>query len=188
VEFVGGRAYNGQYYATEYYLGQSTLGGSRALKLTAGEALTNLNEALIPQSPVLPGMPKLTLGKLSGLASGKVALSFRLTAGAGPAGYVSAFSIKLPKFVSWNRSALKRDIVISRDRFTYSIKAGRLVVNLATGVKLANFRIKAGGIKVGKGLEALAKKRKIKSEGIALTVSDTTGKLSAASFTVKKPH
>ena len=42
--------------------------------------------------------------------------------------------------------------------------------------------------KVGKGLEALAKKRKIASEGIALTATDTTGKLSAASFTVKKPH
>ncbi len=152
LEFVGGRAYNGQYYATEYYLGQSTLGGSLALNVTAGEALSNVNEALMPESTVLPGVPKVSLGKLTGLASGKVALSFRLTAGTGPAGYLSGFSIKLPKFVSWNRSALKRDIVIPRAKFTYAIKAGRLVVTFPTAVKLVNFRIKAGGIKVGKGL------------------------------------
>jgi hypothetical protein len=188
LKFVGGRAFNGQYYATEYYLGQSTLGGSLAIKLTPGEALGNLNQALLLESTTLPGLPKVSLGHISGLASGKVALSFRLSAGAGPAGYLSGFSIKLPKFVSWNRSALKRDIVIPGDKFTYTIKAGRLVVNLQRGVKLVNFRIKAGGVKVGKGLQLQAKARKIKSEGIALAVSDTTGKLSAASFTVKKPH
>ncbi len=46
LEFVGGRAYNGSYYATEYYLGMSTLGGSLPIKLTAGETLLGVNEAL----------------------------------------------------------------------------------------------------------------------------------------------
>ncbi len=78
--------------------------------------------------------------------------------------------------------------MIPGDKYTEAIKAGRLVITFTGGKKVVNFRIKAGGIKVSKGIEALAKKRKIDSEGIALTVSDTTGKLSAASFTVKKPH
>ncbi len=99
-----------------------------------------------------------------------MALSFRLTAGTGPAGYLLGFTVKLPKYVSWNRAALKNDIVIPGDKYTYAIKAGRLVISFTGGKKLVNFRIKAGGVKVGKGLEALAKKRKIASEGIALTV------------------
>jgi hypothetical protein len=188
LEFVGGRAYNGQYYETEYYIGESTLGGSLPLKLAAGQTLTGINEALMAESPTLPGLPKVSLGKLSGLSSNKVALGFRLTAGTGSAGYLLGFSVKLPKNVSWNKAALKRDIVIPGDKYTEAIKSGRLVITFTTGKKVVNFRIKAGGIKVSKAIEAQAKKRKIASEGIALVVSDTTGRLSAGSFTVKKPH
>ncbi len=63
LEFVGGRAYNGQYYATEYYLGQSTLGGSLAIKLSAGEALSNINEALMPRARRCLACRSVTLGK-----------------------------------------------------------------------------------------------------------------------------
>ena len=188
LEFAGGRAYNGQHYANEYYLGMSTLGGSLPIKLTAGEALSKVNEALLPASTTLPGLPKVTLGHLTGLSTNRVALSFRLTAGRGPAGYLLRFSVKLPKYVSWNRAALKKDIVIPGDKYTYAIKAGRLVITFTGGKKLVNLRIKAGGVRVGKGLQAEAKRRKIASEGIALVVTDTTGKLSTASFSVRKPH
>jgi hypothetical protein len=188
LEFVGGRAYNGQYYSTEYYIGESTLGGSLPLKLAAGQTVTGVNEALMLESPTLPGLPKVSLGKLSGLSTNKVALSFRLTAGTGPAGYLLGFTVKLPKNVSWNKAALKRDIVIPGDKYTEAIKSGRLVITFTTGKKVVNFRIKAGGIKVSKKIETQAKQRKIASEGIALVVADTTGSLSAGSFTVKKPH
>jgi hypothetical protein len=188
LEFVGGRAYNGQYYSTEYYLGQLSLGGAAAVKLAAGQTLTGIDEGLMPESSTLPGLPKVSLGKLSGLSTNKVALSFRLTAGTGPAGYLLGFTVKLPKNVSWNKAALKRDIVIPGDKYTEAIKSGRLVIAFTTGKKVVNFRIKAGGIKVTKTIEAQAKKRKIASEGIALVVADTTGKLDAGSFTVKKPH
>ena len=57
--------------------------------------------------------------------------------------------------------ACQGDIVIPGDKYTEAIKAGRLVITFTSGKKLVNFRIKAGGVKVGKGLEALAKKRKI---------------------------
>jgi hypothetical protein len=188
LEFIGGRAYNGAYYQTEYYLGESTLGGSLAVKLAAGQSLTGVNEALMPESTTLPGLPKVSLGKFSGLSTNKVALSFRLTAGSGPAGYLLGFTVKLPKKISWNKAALKKDIVIPKDKYTEAIKSGRLVVTFATGKKVVNFRIKAGGIKVTNKIETQAKQRKIASEGIALVVSDTTGRLSAGSFTVKKPH
>lgn len=188
LEFVGGRAYSGQYYATEYYLGESTLGGSLPLKLTSGQTLTGINEALMAESTTLPGLPKVSLGKFSGLSTDKVALRFRLTAGSGPAGYLLGFTVKLPKNISWNKSALKRDISIPHDKYTEAIKSGRLVITFTTGKKVVNFRIKAGGIKVTKKIETQAKQRKIASEGIALVAEDTTGRLSAASFTVKKPH
>jgi hypothetical protein len=188
LEFVGGRAYNGQYYATEYYLGESTLGGSLPVKLAAGQTLTGVNEALMAESLTLPGLPIVSRGKFSGLASGKVALSFRLTAGSGPAGYLAGFSVKLPKNISWNKAALAKDIVIPKDKYTEVIKSGRLVITFATGKKVVNFRIKTGGIKVTKKIETEAKQRKIATEGIALVVSDTTGRLSVGSFTVKKPH
>lgn len=188
LEFIGGRAYNGAYYQTEYYLGESTLGGSLAVKLAAGQTLTGVNEALMPESTTLPGLPKVSLGKFTGLSTNKVALSFRLTAGSGPAGYLLGFTVKLPKNISWNKAALKKDIVIPKDKYTEAIKSGRLVVTFATGKKVVNFRVKAGGIKVTNKIETQAKQRKIASEGIALVVSDTTGRLSAGSFTVKKPH
>jgi Carboxypeptidase regulatory-like domain len=188
LEFIGGRAYNGAYYQTEYYLGESTLGGSLPVKLAAGQTLTGVNEALMPESTTLPGLPKVSLGKFSGLSTNKGALSFRLTAGSGPAGYLLGFTVKLPKNISWNKAALKKDIVIPDDKYTEAIKSGRLVITFTTGKKVVNFRIKAGGIKVTKKIETQAKQRKIASEGIALVVSDTTGSLSAGSFTVKKPH
>jgi hypothetical protein len=188
LEFVGGRAYNGLYYASEYYLGQATLGGSKATKVVAGQALTGINEALMAQSSVLPGVPRLTVGRLSGLAKRKVALGFRLTAGSGTAGYLQAFTVKLPKAFSWNRGALKRDISIPGDKFTYAIKSGRLVITFATGKKVVNFRIRAGGIRVSKKIQRLAEQRKIASEGIAVAVMDTTGKVNSGAFLVKKPH
>lgn len=187
LKFVGGRAYDGQYYATEYYLGRRGLGGSTAIKLTAGQALANVNEALLPQSTALTGLPRLSMGALWGLARNRVGLRFRLTAGAG-AGYVQAFSIKLPKYIGWNRPALRHDIVIPRDKFTYAIKAGRLVISFPSGKKLVNFRIKPGGIRVGKGIQRLAQQRRIRSEAINVVVADTTGKLSTGSFIVRNPR
>lgn len=188
LEFIGGRAYNGDYYQTEYYLGESTLGGSLPVNLAAGQTMTGVNESLMSESTTAPGLPKVSLGKFSGLSTNKVALSFRLTAGSGPAGYLLGFTVKLPKNISWNKAALKRDIVIPHDKYTEAIKSGRLVITFTTGKKVVNFRIKAGGIKVTRKIETEAKQRRIASEGIALVVADTTGKLSAGSFTVKKPH
>ncbi|HEX3803826.1 MAG TPA: carboxypeptidase regulatory-like domain-containing protein [Solirubrobacteraceae bacterium] len=188
LEFVGGRAYNGQYYATEYYLGKGTLGGATAVKVTAGQSLAGINESLLTESTTLPGLPKVSRGSLSGLSSDKVALKFKLAAGSGPAGYLRSFSIKLPKNVSWNKAALKKDIVIAHDAYTYAIKSGRLVITFATGKKTVSFQIKAGGIKVSKGIETRAKARKIKSEAIDVSATDTTGKATSLSFTVKNPH
>jgi Carboxypeptidase regulatory-like domain len=188
VEFVGGRAYNGQYYATMYYIGKGTLGNSQAVKVAAGQAVTGINEALMAESTTLAGLPKISNGSLSGLSSNKVALKFKLAAGSGPAGYLQSFAIKLPKNVSWNKSTLKKNIVIAHDTFTYVIKSGKLVIAFATGKKTVSFQIKAGGITVTKGIQNQAKKKSIKSMAIDVAVTDTTGKATSTSFTVKTPH
>jgi hypothetical protein len=188
VEFDGGRAYNGQYYATEYYLGKPTLAGAKALAVNAGVPVTGINEALLSESTTAPGLPKISGGSLTGLSTDRVALKFKLAAGSGPAGYLKSFTIKLPKNVSWNKSKLKGDIVIARDTYSEAIRSGRLVITFATGKKTASFQIKAGGITVSRGIENLAKKRSVKSEAIDVAATDTTGNVSSLSFTVKKPH
>ena len=80
VEFDGGRAYNGQYYATEYYLGKPTLAGAKPLAINAGVAVTGINEALLSESTTAPGLPKVSGGSLTGLSTDKVALKFKLAA------------------------------------------------------------------------------------------------------------
>lgn len=188
VEFVGGRAYNGQYYASEYYLGKGTLGNSLALKVTAGQAVTGINEALMAQSTTLAGLPSLSGASLGGLSTNKVALRFNLAHGSGPAGYIQSFSIKLPKNVSWNKSALKNDIVCKNDVFTYVIKSGQLVITFASGKKTVAFQIKAGGITVTKSIQNQAAAKKIKSMNVAVAITDTTGKPTSRSVAVKNPH
>jgi Carboxypeptidase regulatory-like domain len=188
VEFVGGRAYNGLYYATEYYIGKGTLGNSTAVKVASGQAVTGINEALMAESTTLAGLPKISNGSLSGLSSNKVGLKFKLASGSGPAGYLQSFAIQLPKNVSWNKSALKNDIVIAKDVFTYTIKSGKLVITFASGKKTVSFQIKAGGITVTKGIQNQAKAKSIKSMKIAVAATDTTGKPTSLSFTVKNPR
>ncbi len=188
VKFVGGRAYNGQYYATEYYLGKGTLGNSKAVKVTAGQSVTGINEAVMAESTTLAGLPKVSGGSLTGLSSNKVGLKFNLAHGSGPAGYLQSFSIKLPKNVSWNKSALKKDIVCKNDVFTYAVKSGQLVITFASGKKTVSFQIKAGGITVTKSIQNQAKQHKIKSMSVGVTATDTTGKPTSLSFSVKNPH
>jgi hypothetical protein len=188
VKFDGGRAFNGSYYATEYYVGRSTLAGAKALAVNAGAKVTGVDQALLAEGTTAAGIPKVSAGSLSGLATNKVALKFKLTAGTGPAGYLKSFTVKLPKNVSWNKSKLGSDIVIAHDKFTYTIKSGKLVITFATGKKTVSFQIKSGGITVSKGIQNQAKQHKIKSQSVAVGVTDTAGVTSSVSFTVKNPH
>jgi hypothetical protein len=188
LRFDGGQAFSGLYYATEYYGGSQTLAGSVAVKLTSGEALVDANQALIAASTVRPGAPSVSGGKLSGLYRDKVALSFKLTAGSGTAGYLESFAIKLPKNVSWNKQSIGKYLVIAHDTYKETITKGQLVVTFPTGKKTVSVQIKAGGITVTKSIEKLAAARKIASYGIDVSATDTTGLTTSLSYTVKKPH
>jgi hypothetical protein len=188
LRFDGGRAYTGTYFATEYYGGSSTLAGSAAVVLTAGESLVDVNQALVQQSTTLPGAPTISKGSFSGLAKDKVALRFRLNAGSGTAGYLESFRIKLPKNISWNKSKISRYLVIPHDTYTDVIKNGLLVVTFTSGKKVVNVQIKAGGITVSKGIEAKAKVRQIATEKLAVSATDTTGLTTSLSFTVNRPY
>jgi hypothetical protein len=188
LRFDGGQAFSGLFYSTEYYGGSATLAGSVAVTLTAGEALVDANQALIAASTARPGAPKVSSGKLSGLSTDKVALSFKLTAGTGTAGYLESFSIKLPKNVSWNKKNIAKYLVIAHDTYRETITKGQLVVTFPSGKKTVSVQIKAGGVTVTKGIEKLAAARKIASYGIDVSATDTTGLTTSLSYTVKKPH
>jgi hypothetical protein len=188
LRFDGGQAFSGLFYTTEYYGGSATLAGSVAVTLTAGEALIDANQALMAASAARPGMPVVSGGKLSGLYDNKVALSFKLTAGTGTAGYLESFSIKLPKNVSWNKDNIAKYLVIAHDTYRETITKGRLVVTFPSGKKTVSVQIKAGGVTVTKGIEKLAAAHKIASYGIDVSATDTTGLTTSLSYTVKKPH
>jgi hypothetical protein len=188
LRFDGGQAFSGMYYTAEYYGGSATLAGSVAVKLTAGEALIDANQALMATSTVRPGAPTVASGKLSGLYNDKVALSFKLTAGSGTAGYLESFRIKLPKNVSWNKKTIKKDLVIAHDTYTEVIKSGQLLVTFPSGKKSVTVQIKAGGVTVTKSIEKLAAAHRIASYGIDVSATDTTGLTTSLSYTVKNPH
>jgi hypothetical protein len=188
LRFDGGRAFSGLYYATEYYGGSSTLAGSAPVVLAAGESLVAVNQALVQQSTVLPGVPVISGGALSGLAGDKVALRFKLIAGTGTAGYLKSFRIKLPQYVSWNKKSIGRYLVIAHDTYTYAIKGGQLIVTFPTGKRTVSVVIKGGGITVGPATQARAKLRQIASETTAVSATDTTGLTTSLSFTVNRPY
>jgi hypothetical protein len=216
VEFNGGIADNGQYYASEFYGGTRSQFGATAITTTAGQAVTSVNGVLLPAGVTALGLPKTSSPALSGLHNNKVALRFNVAAGAG-AGYLKTLTVGLPKHFSWNRKTLARDLSLGAGvTYTEAITSGRLVVTLTNGEPAVKFSLKAGGITVTKAIEKAAggtttkkktKKKKhdlamaakakkkpakpkdtIKAETINLAVADTTGVITSLPIVVKKPH
>jgi hypothetical protein len=75
VEFNGGLALNGQYYASEFYGGTQSEFGATAITTTAGQAVTGINGTLLPAGTTALGLPKESGAALSGLHNNKVALN-----------------------------------------------------------------------------------------------------------------
>lgn len=188
LRFDGGRDLGGGYYATQYYGGSATLAGSVPVVLAAGESLVDADQAMLAQSTTRPGAPAVSAGRLNGLGRDRAALRFKLTAGSGTAGYLKAFTVRLPKHIGWNHKQIGKFLKIPRDTFTYRIRRGQLIVTFASGRKTANVRVDAGGLTVGRAIQYEARIGAIRSDSVAVSSTDTTGLTTLLSFTVKRPR
>jgi hypothetical protein len=189
IEIVGGEAFGGTFYQTEYYGGKTTEAGSKAVTVAAGQNLTGINQAVMAQSLTLPGLAKLSRGAAKNEAKDKTALSFTLKSGSGVAGYLAAFRIKLPKQLSWNRKRVAKDVTIARVAVKTRVAGKYLYVTLPpTGVASASVKIKAGAISITKAARKAAKRRKLKAQTFNVVVTSTLGGSTGLKFTVKKPH
>jgi hypothetical protein len=156
VEFLGGEADNGTFYAGQFLGGTLTEFGAQALTVTAGQTITDIDGVLLPRSVSALGLPTESAAVLSGLHNNKVTLKFNITGGAN-AGYLKAISVTLPKGFSWSPSKLAADLSLgSGVAFTYAIANGALVVTLTTPAPSASIAIKPGGISVTRAIEKAA--------------------------------
>jgi hypothetical protein len=156
VEFLGGVADNGTFYAGQFLGGTLTEFGAQALTITAGQTVANIDGVLLPRSVSALGLPTASAAALSGLHNNKVTLKFNVAAGAN-AGYLKAISIGLPKGFTWNASKLAADLSLgSGVAFTDAIANGALVVTLTTPAPSASVSVNPGGISVSKSVEKAA--------------------------------
>jgi hypothetical protein len=189
IEVVGGEAFGGTFYQTEYYGGKTTEAGSKTVTVAAGQNLTGINQAVMAQSLTLPGLAKLSHGTAKNEAKNKTALSFTLKSGSGVAGYLAAFRIKLPKQLSWNRKKVARDVTVARITVKTRVAGKYLYVTLPpTGVASASVKIKAGAIGITKAARKAAKRRKLKAQTFNVVVTNSLGDSTGLKFKVKKPH
>jgi Carboxypeptidase regulatory-like domain len=156
VEFFGGQATNGSFYATGFYGGTLSEFGSTPVTVAAGQTVPNVNGVMLPAGAAALGLPKESAAALSGLHNNKVALKFNVAAGSG-AGYLKTLTVGLPKGFSWNRGKLAADLSLGAGvTYTDAITGGKLVITLNSGEPSVAFSLKAGGITVTKAIEKAA--------------------------------
>ncbi|HTW12928.1 MAG TPA: carboxypeptidase regulatory-like domain-containing protein [Solirubrobacteraceae bacterium] len=174
-------------YSAEFYGGKATLAGARAVKVSAGRTVSNVNGDLLPASSAALGPPTATRGSLTGLSNDRIALGVRVAPGAGESADLAQVRVTLPSGLSWNRAALKKDLSLNA-KYSYTLSGATLTLAFRAGQRAFTLNVKAGGIGDSPALRAAAKLRRIASEKIKLTVVDTQGVHTAVAFTVKKPH
>jgi hypothetical protein len=133
------------------------------------------------------GAPTIGGGSLSGLGSGKASLKFKLTAGTN-APKLKSFKVKLPSGLSFIKKGLAKGVKVSGGgKSTVKLSGGALVVTEKTaGASLsASFSSKA--LSVSKSLAKKAKKHKIKSIKVTVTVTDSAGLVTTLTLTIKNP-
>jgi hypothetical protein len=193
VRVDSGRAYDGTYYASQFYGGTAGPFGSLPVTVAAGQNVTAINEALLPYSLVPLGMPKETAAALSGLHDNKVVLAFKLAAGTG-AGYLRTVTVKLPNGFSWNAAKLASKLSLgSGVAFTDVVSGRNLALTLASGQSAVAFVLSPGGITVDRAVEKAAgglsakkpKKHKRKHHDAAAAKAKKKKKPSKAKDTIK---
>jgi hypothetical protein len=186
VEFDGTTAGQGG-YVTQYYGDKATLKGSTNVAVSSGQESSGINAALVPLAAI--GAPTESRGSLRGLSKRAVALKFKVTAGRYGAPELASFKVTLPKGLSFDKKKLAKDLSLGKGvRFVYAQKGSSLTISVVKPEQTFTVSIKAGGITDTGKLATKAKKRKVKSETIKVSVIDTAGTATQLSFLIKKPR
>ncbi|MGP0052328.1 MAG: carboxypeptidase regulatory-like domain-containing protein [Solirubrobacteraceae bacterium] len=196
-------------YATQYYNDRVTLGSSDTVAIATGASIGSINAALISEgsqtTPVTtvsttttttitlaapkPGAPTLTAGVLTGIGKRKVTLKFVLKSGVNSAPLIKSFKIGLPKGLSFIAKHLRKHLKVSGGRgFGFKLAHGDIVVTLKTDAAKVSVTISSAAISVTKKLAKEAKKGKLASLAVGVSITDVAGRTTATKLVVSKPH
>lgn len=204
VEFVpfGASLSGGAPYARQFYSNKLTLSGSDTVGITAPSNTANINAGLIPLSsvtvptpptptppPPKAGPPTISGSSLTGIAKRKATLKFKLASGNNNAPKIKSFKVKAPGGLSFKKKGLKKGLkVTGAGKFSAKISHGRLVVTMKAAAAKISVKINSKAISVSKALAKKAKKHKVASLKVGVSVTDAKGKITSFTLKFKKPH
>jgi hypothetical protein len=178
--------------------------GCSATTATATGSFTGQNGKSAQSNPALPlsgcpassggggggttvGKPAIS-GSVTGLASGKAKVSFKLTAGKN-APKLKSFKVKLAGGLSFIKKGIAKGVsVTGAGKATIKLSGSTLVVTLKTAASSVSVTISSKALKVSNGLRKNAKKHKVRSLKVTVPVTDSAGLTTTLTLTVKNPH
>jgi hypothetical protein len=123
-----------------------------------------------------PGAPTISPGSLTGLAKGKPKLSFKLKGGSN-APKLSSFAFSLPSGLSFISKQVAKGVKLGGAAAkSAKVSHGKLVVTLKSAAGSVSVTIGAKALKLSKGLLKKAKKHKLGTPKVKVTVTDAAGK------------
>ena len=120
-----------------------------------------------------PGAPSIVGGSLSGLASGKPTLRFKLIRGSN-APKLKSFVVALPRGLSLNKKKLAKAVSISAPH-TLRLAGGQLTVTLRRGVTAVSVTAKGPSLLESKRLTKQLRAHAVGHVNIRITVTDALG-------------
>lgn len=168
---TGGRGGSGSGSGGGSGNGGSGNGGSGSNPSTGGGSLNGSSSA-----GVTVGHTKLSLGRFTGLRTGRPALSFKVSVARG-ATVLRMMTVSLPAGLSFIAHGHRPDRVTVRGAKVKSVSLshGRLVISLAKAASAVTVAIGRGGLGESRSLRAEASKHRVRTLRLALVAQNTRG-------------
>ena len=120
-----------------------------------------------------PSAPSISHATLSGLASGKPALRFKLTRGS-DAPSLKSIAVSLPGGLSFNRKKLAKGVSVGA-RHTLRLQGGTLVITLNPPAVSASVAISSSALVESKQLQKQERRHAVAAKHVQITVADADG-------------
>jgi hypothetical protein len=121
-----------------------------------------------------PGPPSASGASLTGQASGKPVLRFKLNKGANNPPKLKSFTVSLPGGLSFAKTRRGKGISIS-GAHTVKLRGGKLFVTLRHGANSVTVKLSGPALKESNHLRQLARKHKLGRLKVRLAVTDVQG-------------
>jgi hypothetical protein len=159
--------------------GQSTGAPTTTTATTTTTSTTQTPVAVVTR--VIPGLPTLLSGSVSGLGKGKPVVKFRLRSGSHRAHKLRSFRVKLPAGLAFVGAQLRKGVKVNGGgKVTEKVIGGQLVVTLGSPASMVSVSIGSPALKMTRGSGA-------HSLRVIVTVTPVNGTGHTLSFTVKHP-